>query len=182
MWINTRTRSSAPDSDRRENSELRHITPLSNKLIVCSSIPPFSTHSLTPLSFILTPQSGDSLLSNKTDNNFPFLFDGRGTTLRISHHTTPNEKMSALPPSNPSRAVAVYCASSLGNQDAFSKAAICMLLLIFSLSLTSFELWGEELVVMAWGCWPRLTDEVCIYSAWCCPCSRWSTSSLWRWF
>lgn len=28
--------------------------------------------------------------------------------------------------SSHARAVAVYCASSLGNQDAFTKAAVCM--------------------------------------------------------
>ena len=179
MWINTRTRSSAPDSDRRENSELRHITPLSNKLIVCSSIPPL-LYSLTPLSFY--PPKRRFSVKRQNRQQLPlFIWRTGYYSPYITLHYT-ERKMSALPPSNPSRAVAVYCASSLGNQDAFSKAAICMLLLIFSLSLTSFELWGEELVVMAWGCWPRLTDEVCIYSAWCCPCSRWSTSSLWRWF
>ena len=62
--------------------------------------------------------------------------------------------MSALPPSNPSRAVAVYCASSLGNQDAFSKAAICMLLSIFSLSLSLLLNYGER----NWWWWCEVVD------------------------
>ena len=61
--------------------------------------------------------------------------------------------MSALPPSNPSRAVAVYCASSLGNQDAFSKAAICMLLLIF-FSLSLLLNYGER----NWWWWCEVVD------------------------